>query len=286
MLNPLRMHSEKRQSPGKTALVTGASSGIGAATARRLLDDGWRVVAAARRVERMAPLAEAGAETRFLDLADEESIESLAGEMLDRFGRIDALVNNAGIGVYGSVEETPLAEAREQFEVNLFGHARLAQLLLPAMREAGGGTVVVLSSMGGRSHTPLGAWYHASKHALEGWADSLRFELAPFGVRVVVVEPGAVQTEFCEGVVAPLLRRSGEGPYAGLAQRMAEATESMFRSGKATSPERVAAVVARALEAERPRTRYVVGHLARPVMLLRRVAGDRVYDWILRRGLR
>lgn len=269
-------------SESKVVLVTGASSGIGEATARELLGRGHRVHAAARRLERMKPLEEAGAVVHRLDLTDEASIESLAAGILEDDGRVDWLVNNAGYGVYGSVEETPLEEARRQFEVNLFGLARLTQLAVPPMRERGAGRIVNISSMGGKVYTPLGAWYHASEHALEGWSDCLRIELAPFGIDVVLVEPGAVETEFCEVVLDPMRDRSENGPYSGLARRMERATRDTYASGRATPPARIAEVIAKALEARLPKTRYVCGHLARPVMIARRLLSDRMFDRVIR----
>lgn len=269
----------------RTVLVTGASSGIGEATVRRFLARGWRVHAAARRLDKMEGLRELGASTHSLDVTHEASMKALASCLLKEEGGLDALVNNAGIGVYGAVEEVPLDEARRQFEVNLFGIARLTQLLVPAMREAGSGTIVNISSIGGRVYTPLGAWYHASKHALEGWSDCLRLELAPFGIRVVVVEPGAIETEFAEIAMVPLLERSGEGPYADLAKRMAAATRRTFAHGKASPPSLIADLIVRAVESKRPRTRYLAGHLARPVLWSRRLLGDRGYDWVVRKFL-
>jgi NAD(P)-dependent dehydrogenase (short-subunit alcohol dehydrogenase family) len=269
----------------RTVLITGASSGIGEAAARAFLGAGWTVHAAARRQEPMDALAAAGARVYSLDLADEASVDALADAVLREPGGLGALVNNAGIGVYGAVEEVPLAEARRQFEVNLFGLARLTQAFLPALREAGAGTIVNISSIGGRVYTPMGAWYHASKHALEGWSDCLRLELAPFGLRVVVVEPGAIETPFAEIAIAPLLERSIGGPYEDTARRMAEATRETYRRKRASSPDLVARLILRAVESPRPRTRYLVGHLARPVLWARRLLGDRGYDWMVRKFL-
>ena len=233
----------------------------------------------------MDRLGEEGACVHAFDLADAGSMERLAEAVLGEGGGLDALVNNAGIGVYGPVEEVPLAEARRQFEVNLFGLADLTRRFLPAMREAGAGTVVNVSSVGGRIYTPMGAWYHASKHALEGWSDCLRLEMAPFGVRVVVVEPGAVGTEFAEIAIVPMLERSGAGPYAALAGRMAAATRRTFSSGRASAPELIARLIVRAVESPRPATRYVAGHMARPVLWTRRLLGDRGFDWVVRKFL-
>jgi len=261
-------------------LVTGASSGIGAAAVRELLVRGHRVHAAARRPGPMEELARLGARTHTFDLAEPDSIEALAAEILEGGNAPDALVNNAGFGVFGSVEETPLDEARQQFEVKLFGLARLTRAFLPGMRQRGSGRIVNVSSIGGRVHTPLGAWYHASEHALEGWSDCLRLELRPHGIQVVVIQPGAVRTPFHETFLEGLLQRSGAGPYADLAQRMAASTRRASESPRATEPEAIAEVICRAIESPRPRTRYLCGHLARPVVWLRRLAGDRLYDKI------
>ena len=269
----------------RVVLVTGASSGIGEATVRALLAQGHRVHAGARRVAKMESLREAGAVVHALDVTDESSIRTLVSSILEKESRLDVLVNNAGYGVYGAIEEVSIEEARGQFEVNLFGIARLTQLVLPVMRVQGGGTIINISSMGGRVYTPMGAWYHASKHALEGWSDCLRLEVAPFGIRVVIIEPGAIGTEFGELAVVPLLERSGDGPYAATAQKMAAATRRTFSSGKASPPSLIADLIVRVIRSPRPKIRYAAGHLARPVMLARRLLGDRLFDLMIHRFL-
>lgn len=269
----------------RSILITGASSGIGAATAKAFLARGWKVHAAARRLERMQSLADEGAHIHALDLLEEDSIEALIAALRAEGGGLDALVNNAGIGVYGAVEQVPIAEARRQFEVNLFGLARLTQGLIPLLRERERSTLVNISSIGGRVYTPLGAWYHASKHALEGWSDCLRLELEPFGIRVVVVEPGAIETDFAEIAIAPLLERSAGGPYEDLAHKMAKATRQAYIDKKASSPQFIADQLVRIVERARPRTRYAIGYLAKPVLLTRHWFGDRAYDWLVRRFL-
>ncbi len=269
----------------KIALVTGASSGIGDATVRALLEKGHRVYGAARRVEKMESLKDSGASIRHLDVTDEDSITRLVDEILTKEGRIDALVNNAGFGVYGSVEDVEIDEARRQFEVNLFGLARLTQLVLPNMRERQSGVIVNVSSMGGKVYTPVGAWYHATKHALEGWSDCLRIEVAQFGIKVVIVEPGAIQTDFAEVVIEPMLERSENGPYIGLARRMAKATRDTYESGKASPPSLIADVIVKAVESRRPKIRYAVGYLAKPILLARRILGDRLYDRMIEKFL-
>ncbi len=272
-------------SASQVVLVTGASSGIGEATVRALLAQGHRVHAGARRVARMDPLRAAGATVHALDLTDEDSISALVTTLLESEGRLDVLVNNAGFGVYGSVEEVSLEEAREQFEVNLFGLARLTQLVLPTMRKQDGGTIINISGADGRIYVPLGAWYHASKHALEGWSDCLRVEVAPFGIRVVLIEPGAIQTEFGEMVIAPLLGRSGAGPYSRIAQKMTAATRHTFASGWASPPSLIADRIGKIIRSPRPKTRYMAGHLARTMIFARRLLGDRLFDQMIRRFL-
>ena len=169
----------------QVAFVTGASSGMGKETALRLLDKGLIVYVAARRLELMTDLQERGAIAIQMDISKEEQIVAAIQKVEAAHGGIDVLINNAGFGMYGSMEESSIADARYQFEVNLFGLARLTQLALPYMRQKGAGTIVNISSMGGKMYTPLGSWYHATKHALEGWSDCLRIELASFGIKVI-----------------------------------------------------------------------------------------------------
>jgi len=270
----------------KTVLVTGASSGIGEAAVRRLIADGCTVYAAARRVERMAPLEAAGARLVKLDLTDDASIDAAIETMRGETGRLDVLVNNAGYGSYGALEDVPIEEGRRQFEVNLFGLARLIQLALPMMRAQGSGRIVNVSSMGGVIWEPFGAWYHATKFALEGFSDSLRVELAPFGIQVVVIQPGVIRTEWSGIARDGLLRHSGEGAYAQPARRHARMLKGAS-SSFASPPEVVAETIARAVRARRPRTRYATGRMANTLMALRRLIPDRTFDrvmWRLSQG--
>jgi len=180
----------------KTVLITGASSGIGEDAVKGLLAAGHIVYAAARRVDRMQPLADAGARVFSLDVTDDEAMTIAVKTILQEAGHIDVLINNAGYGSYGALEDVPLDEARRQFDVNIFGLARLIQLVLPSMREHRSGRIVNVSSIGGEFGEPFGSWYHATKFALEGLSDSLRMELHPFGIDVVVIQPGAILTEW------------------------------------------------------------------------------------------
>jgi NAD(P)-dependent dehydrogenase (short-subunit alcohol dehydrogenase family) len=179
----------------QVALVTGGSSGIGECTVLELLDAGYVVYTAARRVERMQPLADAGAHVFAMDVTDDASMVAGIERIIDEQGRIDVLVNNAGYGSYGAVEDVPIEEARRQFEVNVFGLARLIQLATPHMRAQRSGRIINISSIGGKFYEPFGGWYHATKFAVEGLSDSLRLELKPFGVDVVIIEPGPIITE-------------------------------------------------------------------------------------------
>ncbi|MFM2043319.1 MAG: hypothetical protein RLY86_1895 [Pseudomonadota bacterium] len=269
----------------KVALVTGASSGIGAAIAEELLALGYTVYAAARRQDRMADLDRKGARLVPLDITDEASITAAVDRIVAETGRLDALVNNAGYGSYGALEDVPLAEARRQMAVNLFGLARLTQLCLPVMRVQGAGRIVNISSIGGRIHEPMGAWYHATKFALEGLSDCLRMELAPFGIDVVVVQPGAIRTEWSAIARATLMAASGSGPYAAQARLSAALLEGADRGG-AAPPAVVAGAVAAALTARRPKARYIVGGGARPLIFLRWLLPDRAFDRVMRAAAR
>jgi NAD(P)-dependent dehydrogenase (short-subunit alcohol dehydrogenase family) len=262
----------------RIALVTGASSGIGDQTARALQAAGFTVYGAARRVERMQPLAEIGIRTMAMDVTDEASLRSGVDRIIQDAGRIDVLVNNAGYGSYGAIEDVPIAEARAQFEVNLFGAAELIRQVLPHMRSQRAGTVINISSMGGRITTPLGGWYHATKFALEALSDCLRMEVAPFGIRVVIIEPGSIDTEWGGIAADKLLAASGSGPYQAQARAMAGSLRADAGDRRKSQPSVVADAVVAAATARRPRTRYPVGANARLAIGLRAVLPDRAYD--------
>lgn len=264
-----------------TVLITGGSSGIGRETAKTLLGEGHTVYVAARRVERMRELEERGAHPIQMDITKDAEIVAAVDRIRAERGGIDILINNAGFGMYGAMEDIALEDARYQFEVNLFGLARLTQLALPYMRERGAGKIVNITSMGGKIYTLLGSWYHATKHALEGWSDCLRLELAPFGIDVIIVEPGIIETEFGSVMVEGLLERSGDSAYARLAQRVARATEDSYTPDGSTPPSDIANVISRALGARRPRTRYAAGKYARLLIALRKWLGDRMFDRII-----
>lgn len=206
------------KSQSKLALVTGASSGIGRATVLTLLRHEYRVYAAARRVDVMRDLEAAGARLLYLDLTDTDSISKAIATLEQEAGPLDVLVNNAGYGAYGALEDVPLDNARRQFEVNLFGLADLTRRVLPAMRERRSGRIINIGSIGGRTWSLFGTWYQATKFALEGFSDCLRNELRPFGIQVVLVRPGSIKTEWAQIAADNLVKVSGSGPYGSMAQ--------------------------------------------------------------------
>lgn len=262
----------------KVALITGASSGMGKSTAEIFHHSGYTVYGAARRIEEMSDLKAKGMHVVSLDLTNDESIVNAVNTVLQKEGRIDILINNAGYGSYGAVEDVPLDEARRQFEVNLFGMARLTQLILPAMRKEKSGRIVNISSMGGKIYTPLGAWYHATKHAVEGWSDCLRLEVKSFGIDVVVVEPGGIKTPWGSIAADNLLKTSAKGAYTVFAKKVAENMKSLYEGDQLTDVETLAKTIVQAATDKRPKTRYVKGYMAKPAIAIRKWFGDKVFD--------
>ncbi|MFC9506206.1 oxidoreductase [Streptomyces sp. NPDC057002] len=271
--------------PTKTALVTGASSGIGEATALKLQELGYTVYGAARRADRLQLLADRGIRPLAMDVTDDASMRAGVDRIAAETGRIDVLVNNAGYGSYGAVEDVPMDEARYQFEVNVFGALRLTQLVLPHMRAQHSGTVVNITSMGGKIHTPLGGWYHGTKFALEALSDCLRLEAKPFGIDVVVIEPGGIATEW-GGIAADKLEKSSSsGPYAAQATAVAASLRSEANANRNSPPQVIADAIAKAVTARRPKTRYATGFGARPLITLRRILPDRAFDTVISRAV-
>ena len=244
--------------PAPSVLVTGASSGIGAATAEYLLQRGWQVLVAARRVEAMAPLAALGAQVLPLDMASEASRQALATEVAQRVGVLDALVNNAGFGEVGPMETMPLERARALFDVNVFGLMGLTQLLLPAMRERGSGRIVNVSSIAGRWVSPGSGWYGASKHAHEAISDGLRLELHRFGLQVVLIEPGLIATDFAAVAEPSIQQAQGCAVYGPMMAKVRAGWANVYQG--ASSPLVVARTIETALRAPRPKARYRCGH--------------------------
>lgn len=270
----------------QTVLVTGASAGIGKETAKELVAKGYTVYVAARRLEKMDDLKQLGCIPLKMDISKEEDVVAVVEQIKRDHGGVDILINNAGFATHGSVEEVSLDEARYQFDVNLFGLARLTQLLLPYMREKKSGKIINVTSAGGKVYVPLGAWYIATKHALEGWSDCLRFEVRPFGIDVIIIEPGAIATEFNDVSQDPMLKRSGNGPYRDMANTLARFNKKMEDNPNASSPPSVIAnTIMKAISTRCPKTRYAAGKYAKPMIFTRKWFGDRTYDWVLGRML-
>ena len=263
----------------KVILITGASSGIGKASAEQLISEGHIVYGFARDIENLQKIS--GLRAIEGDMTKDESLVNAVKAILSAEGKIDVLFNNAGYGLYGAVEDIPIEAARRQFEVNLFGLARLTQLVLPHMRKAGSGLIINTSSMGGKVYFPLGAWYHATKHAVEGFSDSLRVDLKGFGIRVVIIEPGAIATQFGNVVEGPLMKYSGKGAYSEMAKAVVKGTENTYGKPNTISPPSVIAkAVSRAVNSKNPKTRYAAGKFAKPLIFARTFLGDRIFDRI------
>jgi len=270
------MQSTSAQS--QVALVTGASSGMGKEFAKALLEEGLVVYAAARRREKMADLEALGAIPLKMDITNEEEVRAVVERIENDHGGVDVLINNAGFGMYGAMEDTSIDDARYQFDVNLFGLARLTRLVLPYMRSRRSGKIINIASIGGKIYSPLGSWYHATKHALEGWSDCLRLELSQFGIDVVIVEPGAIKTEFGEVLSGPMMERSGQGPYARLTAAMSKLLRAEYDQGGGSDPKAITDLILRAVRSRKPKTRYAAGKYATLMLFVRKWFSDRTFD--------
>jgi NAD(P)-dependent dehydrogenase (short-subunit alcohol dehydrogenase family) len=274
----------RRAMPSRAVLITGCSSGIGHATAAHLSAQGWTVYATARRREALAELEARGCRTLSLDVTDEESMRAAVRAVEEAEGGVGVLVNNAGYSQSGAVESVPLDRVRAQFETNVFGLVRMCQLVLPGMREQRWGRIVNLSSMGGRFTFPGGGVYHATKHAVEALSDALRFEVAGFGVKVIVIEPGLIRTSFSDTAVAGIEQPAG--PYADFNAAVARSTAGAYEKGPLAKlggpPEAVAERIAHALGARRPRARYTVTPSARFMIGQHALLRDRGWDALMR----
>jgi NAD(P)-dependent dehydrogenase (short-subunit alcohol dehydrogenase family) len=266
----------------KAVLITGCSTGIGRATAERLVRGGHTVYATARRLEAIEDLKAAGARTLALDVNSEDSIQAAVAAVEEAEGAVGALVNNAGYSQSGAVEGIPLDSLRSQFETNVFGLVRMCQLVLPAMRRQGYGRIVNVSSMGGKLTFPGGGAYHATKHAVEALSDALRFEVAGFGVAVSIIEPGLIKTQFAETAVGSVSHE--DGPYAVFNTAVSAATAGAYEGpvGKlGGGPDAVAKAIEKAITARRPKTRYRVTASARLLLTQRALLPDRAWDRVV-----
>ena len=268
----------------KVILITGASSGIGFDAAEAFAQQGHRVYAAARRVERMEPLKALGVVPIRMDVTDSASMEAGVQAVLEAEGRIDALVNNAGYGYFGAIENVTLEEARRQLEVNVFGLARLCQLVLPSMRKQGSGRIVNISSVAGKTVLYFGGWYHVSKYSVEALSDALRMEVKPFGIDVALIEPGGIRTDW--GLIAAdHLAASSKGtPYEAEGLRESETMRKAYSSQLLSKPSVVTRAISRAVNSRRPRTRYRIGFGSGALVFFHSILPDRWWDALFRLG--
>ncbi|MFJ9909713.1 oxidoreductase [Streptomyces sp. NPDC101152] len=264
------------QTASPVALVTGASSGIGRAAALALVGAGFAVVGTSRNAANAKPLA--GVTFLDLDVADDDSVRSLVGEVIDRFGRIDVLVNNAGVGAVGAGEESSIDQAREVFDINVFGVMRMTNAVLPHMRAQGSGRVVNVSSMMGRVPAPFMAVYAATKHAVEGYSESVDHELREHGVRMLLVEPAYTSTSFEASSLGP---DSPLPVYAAQREVSRDVLATALRT--ADDPAVVAKVIVAAATDSKPKLRYPAGPMARRVSVLRRFVPWRTFDKEIRK---
>ncbi|GAB3522995.1 oxidoreductase [Emticicia fontis] len=260
----------------KVALITGASAGMGKETAKLLARNGYIVYSAARRIAQMQDLKNQGIRVLSMDVSDDASMRKGVDEIIKAEGRIDVLVNNAGFGSYGAIEDVAIEDARYQLEVNVFGLARLTQLVLPYMRKQGSGKIVNVTSIGGKMATPMGGWYHASKFAVEGLSDSLRLEVKPFGVDVILIEPGGVKTEWAGIAMDSMVKVSGHTAY----QSMANKALSVGRGGQKNyaEPSLIAELILKAITAKKPKARYAAGYMSGIILFMKKWLSDGMFD--------
>ena len=266
----------------KVILITGASSGIGLVTAVYLANKNYKVYGTARRLNEMTPIINAGGNAFKLDVTKEEDIINGVNYVIEKEGRIDVLWNNAGFGLWGAVEDISIERAKNQFDVNLFGLARITQEVLPFMRDRKEGIIINTSSVGGRIYTPLGAWYHSTKHALEGLSDCLAYELKKFGINVCLLQPGMIITEFNNVMLENLEKNSKNSPYSKLNKAMINGIKKNIKNPIGSHPIVVAKCVEKIMSSKRPKKRYLVGYGARSMLLIRNWFGDRFFEFILK----
>ena len=273
-----------KKSKKRVVLITGASSGIGWAAAEKFARNGWVVYAAARRVERMKPLAEMGIKTLALDVTDEKSCKKCVKKVLDETGRIDVLVNNAGYGACGPVEMVSETEARAQMDVNVYGLMRMCKLVIPQMRQQKAGRIINISSVGGRVSTYFGGWYHASKFAVEALSDAMRMELGRFGIKVILIEPGPIASNWGMIAAENIEKAGKDKAYQRACKRAAEAYRTLYEDNadNLPQPEAVAEKIYQAATKEKVKARYLVGWMAKGLILAKAVLSTRKFDQLMK----
>lgn len=255
-------------------LITGASSGIGFEAATVLAQQGHEVWAVARSADKLKELERRGIHTMAMDITKAEQRQ----DVINTVGTVDVLINNAGFGFYGPMEQVSLEDAKYQFEVNVFGLVEMTKLVIPGMRAQRQGRIINISSMGGRFTLAFGGWYHASKYTVEALSDAMRLELKPFGIDVVLIEPGCIKTNWGLITADNLEKSSVNTPYQDKARRMVKLLRSVYSGPLLSRPTVVVKAIVKAVETDKPRTRYLVGRGAKLIVGLKALLPDRVFD--------
>lgn len=266
----------------KVILITGASSGIGLETAVHLAKKKFVVYGCSRRLDRMQPIISAGGFALKLDITNENDIIDVVEHVIKIENKIDVLWNNAGFGLWGAVEDISIDRAKYQFDVNLFGLARMTKEVLPHMRKKNSGLIINTSSVGGKIYTPLGSWYHSTKHAIEGWSDCLGFEVKKFGINISLLQPGMVVSEFGNIMLENLEKNSKKSPYHKLNQAMIRGVKKNIQNPIGSHPIVVAKCVEKIILSKNPKKRYLVGYGARSMLFVRSFFGDRIFELFLK----
>ena len=268
----------------KVILITGASSGIGFDAAQTLAQQGHRVFAAARRTELMEPLKAYGVHVIKMDVTDEKSMKDGVEILIQAMGHIDVLINNAGYGYFGAIENVPMEEARRQLEVNVFGLARLTQLVLPYMRQQKSGRIINTSSIAGKMVFYMGGWYNITKYSVEAFSDALRMEMKPYGIDVIKIEPGAIKTDW--GIIAARhLKESSEGTaYEATGSQWAHNMDWFYKTNLLSSPSVITKAIVRAVNSRHPKARYCRGRFSIVGRIAHALMPARWWDALMRQG--
>lgn len=268
----------------KVILITGASSGIGFDAAQTLAQQGHCVFAAARRTELMEPLKAYGVHVIKMDVTDEKSMKDGVETLIQAMGHIDVLINNAGYGYFGAIENVPMEDARRQLEVNVFGLARLTQLVLPYMRQQKSGRIINTSSIAGKMVFYMGGWYNITKYSVEAFSDALRMEMRPYGIDVVMIEPGAIKTDW--GIIAARhLKESSEGTaYEASGNQWAHNMDWFYKTNLLSSPSVITKAIVRAVNSRHPKARYCRGRFSIIGRIAHAIMPARWWDALMRQG--
>jgi short-subunit dehydrogenase len=265
------------QDKQKVVLITGTALGIGKSTAEYLIDKGHIVYGGDILIEENLYLNDIGGIALEMDVTNQNHVDNAVEKIISEQGRIDVLVNNAGLGVYGAIEDVSMEDIYYQYDVNLFGLARVTKAVLPHMREKENGTIINISSVLGETYGPLAGWYLSTKHALEGWSDALRVELKKFNIDVVVVQPGAINTNFSNVTKTYIDKYRENSPYQHLYGEPITDTGNDILSNQ-SDPIVIAKVINKAMEARNPKTRYAAGAYSKLGIFLRKIMTDKMFD--------